>query len=137
MEVVGTESLLPSPTWNSLQQEAAGFACHCVLDAVLHPIAGDLSLLCPSRLSKRAGKVSHSFKHRKFVVDLRVDTRPIVLKAEGMYVHLHDCLIKSKPRGSIYTTIMELGSQNHNRDGLLGPNSIIVVYTLTNWEPQN
>ena len=24
------------------------------------------------------------------------------------------------PRGSIYTTIMELGPQNHNRDGLLG-----------------
>ena len=31
-------------------------------------------------------------------------------------------------RGSIYTTIMELGPQNHNGDGLLGPNSIIVVY---------
>ena len=32
------------------------------------------------------------------------------------------------PRGSIYTPIMELGSQNHSRDGLLGPNSIIVAY---------
>ena len=32
------------------------------------------------------------------------------------------------PRGSIYDTIMELGHQNHNQDGLLGPNSIIVVY---------
>ena len=32
------------------------------------------------------------------------------------------------PRGSIYTTIMEIGPQNHNGDGLLGPNSIIVVY---------
>ena len=32
------------------------------------------------------------------------------------------------PRGSIYTTIMELGPQNHNGDGLLGPNSILVVY---------
>ena len=32
------------------------------------------------------------------------------------------------PRGSMYTTIMELGPQNHNGDGLLGPNSIIVVY---------
>ena len=31
------------------------------------------------------------------------------------------------PRGSIYTTIMELGPQNHNGDGLLGANSIIVV----------
>ena len=28
----------------------------------------------------------------------------------------------------MYTTIMELGPQNHNGDGLLGPNSIIVVY---------
>ena len=32
------------------------------------------------------------------------------------------------PRGSIYTTIMELGPQNHNRDGLSVPNSIMVVY---------
>ena len=32
------------------------------------------------------------------------------------------------PRGSIYTTIMELGLKNHNEDGLLGPNSIMVVY---------
>ena len=32
------------------------------------------------------------------------------------------------PRGSIYTTIMELGPQIHNGDGLLGPNAIIVVY---------
>ena len=31
------------------------------------------------------------------------------------------------PRGSIYITIMELGPQNHNGDGLLGANSIIVV----------
>ena len=30
------------------------------------------------------------------------------------------------PRGSIYTTIMELGPQNHNGDGLFGANSIIV-----------
>ena len=34
----------------------------------------------------------------------------------------------SIPRGSMYTTIMELGPQNHNGDGLSGPNSIIVVY---------
>ena len=34
----------------------------------------------------------------------------------------------SLPRGSIYTTIMELGPQNHNGDGLLGPHSKIVVY---------
>ena len=33
------------------------------------------------------------------------------------------------PRGSICTTIiMELFPQNHNGDGLLEPNSIIVVY---------
>ena len=32
------------------------------------------------------------------------------------------------PRGSIYTTILELGPKNHYGDGLLGPNSRIVVY---------
>ena len=37
-------------------------------------------------------------------------------------------LVTLNPRGSIYTTIMELGPQNHNGDGLLGLNSIIVVY---------
>ena len=37
-------------------------------------------------------------------------------------------LFHNIPRGSIYTTIMELGPQNHNGDGLLGPDSIIVVY---------
>ena len=37
----------------------------------------------------------------------------------------------SNPRGSIHTTIRELGPQNHNGDGLFGPNSMIVVYTLT------
>ena len=31
------------------------------------------------------------------------------------------------PRGSIDTTIMELGPQNHSRDGLMGPNSIMVL----------
>ena len=31
-----------------------------------------------------------------------------------------------EPRGSIYPTIMELGPQNHNGDGLLGPNSVVV-----------
>ena len=36
--------------------------------------------------------------------------------------------IRVYPRGSIYTTIVELGHQNHNGDGLLGANSIIVVY---------
>ena len=32
------------------------------------------------------------------------------------------------PRGSIYTPVLELGPQHHNRDGLVGPNSILVVY---------
>ena len=36
--------------------------------------------------------------------------------------------MRRNPRGSIYTTIMELGSKSHNKDGLLGPNSIMVVY---------
>ena len=37
-------------------------------------------------------------------------------------------VIKPYPRGSIYTTIVELGPQHHNRDGLLVPNSIMVAY---------
>ena len=32
----------------------------------------------------------------------------------------------SAPGGSIYSTIMELGPKNHNGDGLLGPNSVLV-----------
>ena len=36
--------------------------------------------------------------------------------------------LNNLPRGSIYTTIMEVGPPNHNGDGLLGPNSIIAVY---------
>ena len=40
---------------------------------------------------------------------------------------IQEGLSEKSPRGSIYTPIMELG-QNHSRDGLLGPNSIIVVY---------
>ena len=39
---------------------------------------------------------------------------------------VHPCL--QIQRGSIYTTSMELGPQNHNKDGLLGPNSRIVVH---------
>ena len=35
------------------------------------------------------------------------------------------------PRGSIYTTIMELDPQNHNGDGFLVPDSRIVVYVDT------
>ena len=42
--------------------------------------------------------------------------------------HLIGSRTLMNPRGSIYTTIMELGPQNHNGDGLLGPNSITVVY---------
>ena len=34
------------------------------------------------------------------------------------------------PKGSMYTTIMDFGPKNHNGDGLLGPNSTMVVYTL-------
>ena len=37
-------------------------------------------------------------------------------------------VLQPYPRGSIYTTIMELGPQNQNRDGLLVPDSIMVVY---------
>ena len=37
-------------------------------------------------------------------------------------------LKSSVPRGSIYTTIMELGPCNHKKDGLLGPNPIMVLY---------
>ena len=33
-----------------------------------------------------------------------------------------------KPRGPIYTTTTELSPQNHSRNGLLGPKSIMVVY---------
>ena len=36
--------------------------------------------------------------------------------------------ISSLPRGSINTTIMELGPKSHNGDGLLGSNSIMAVY---------
>ena len=37
-------------------------------------------------------------------------------------------LVWSFPEGPYHTTLMELGPQNHNGDGLLGANSIIVVY---------
>ena len=42
------------------------------------------------------------------------------------------------PRGSIYTTILELETQNHNEDGLLGPNSIIIfiIWTLNPINPK-
>ena len=43
-------------------------------------------------------------------------------------IELPRLLFSHIPRESIYTTIMELGSQNHNGDGLLGLNSIIAVY---------
>ena len=32
------------------------------------------------------------------------------------------------PAASIYAAIMELGPQNYSKDGLWGPNSIVVVY---------
>ena len=33
-----------------------------------------------------------------------------------------------QPRGSIFATIMELGPKNHNGDGFLGLDSIVVMY---------
>ena len=42
--------------------------------------------------------------------------------------NLEPLLTGSLPRGFIYTTILELDLQNHSRDGLSGPNSIMVVY---------
>ena len=38
--------------------------------------------------------------------------------------------LKGLPRGSIYTTLMELGPEQHNEDGLLEPNSIMVLKAL-------
>ena len=32
------------------------------------------------------------------------------------------------PRESIYSTMMELGPQDHKKDCLVGPNSMVVVY---------
>ena len=32
------------------------------------------------------------------------------------------------PRGSIYTTIRELGLKYHTIEGIMGPNSLMVVY---------
>ena len=39
------------------------------------------------------------------------------------------CFGEEDPEGPTYTTIMELGPQNQNRDGFFGgPNSIVRVY---------
>ena len=46
-------------------------------------------------------------------------------RADWMKTHLKP---SNTPGGSIYTRVMEPGPQNHNKDGVLGPNSIIVVY---------
>ena len=43
-------------------------------------------------------------------------------------MHFYTVYCFLMPRRSIHTTIMELGPPNHNGDGLLGPNSMIVVY---------
>ena len=53
---------------------------------------------------------------------------PALFAASGMgfTVQLGGC--SEIPRGSIDTTIMESGPKSHNGDGLLGPNSIMVVY---------
>ena len=45
-----------------------------------------------------------------------------------MYVYIYICIYFIRLYICIYTTIMQLGLQNHNRDALVGPNSIIVVY---------
>ena len=65
---------------------------------------------------------------------LKLETEK-TLNQRGALPAVRECecrnrLVESQgnPRGSIYTTIMESGPQNHNGDGLLGPNSIIVVY---------
>ena len=51
------------------------------------------------------------------------------LPCVGVYLWLRSLRsLESSPRGSIFTTIIELAPQNHNKDGLSGPNSIIVVY---------
>ena len=51
-------------------------------------------------------------------------------RSEGLGTKAHMVESRSlvEARGSIYTTILELGPQNHNGDGLLGLNSITVVY---------
>ena len=41
------------------------------------------------------------------------------------------------PRRSIHTTIMEVGPQNQHKNGLLGPNSIMVVYNGPGHEARN
>ena len=39
------------------------------------------------------------------------------------------------PRSSVQATFIELGPQNHDKDGLLGPHSIMVVYMdLSGWQ---
>ena len=85
--------------------------------------------------SKDLDKEEHS------IVTTKMLSRSVcILTLHGLFTQTFQCpLIKEyihsviwetyyNPRGSIYTTIMELGPQNHNEDGLLGPNSIIVVY---------
>ena len=47
---------------------------------------------------------------------------------EGSFLGVDFAFGEFFPKGSIYTTIMEIGHQNHSTDGLLGPNSIMVVY---------
>ena len=45
-------------------------------------------------------------------------------------ISLQNNYLVSPPTLQVYTTIMELGTKNHNGDGLLGPNSINVVYNI-------
>ena len=45
----------------------------------------------------------------------------VTVVVETIEAHTHTCADEGEaqnPRGSIYTTIMELGPQNHNGDGL-------------------
>ena len=74
---------------------------------------------CPSAV------VSHCGRSFRWKVWMRVHVSSLVRIKSGFGAL--GCI----PRGSINTTIMELGPQSHNGDGLLGPNSIIeCIWTL-------
>ena len=56
-----------------------------------------------------------------------VSVSSLLLRAPRYFTPFTRNLFFTK-RGSIYSTIMELGPKNHSGDGLWGPNSIMVVY---------
>ena len=61
-------------------------------------------------------------------VQTRADKR-VGSKSDHHWNHYVNCKQSLRlPRGSIYTTIMELGPQSYDEDGLLGPTSTMVVY---------